>query len=63
MTMLYTRLEKEFPLLVNATKYTGSLSTGDILFIPALWFHATKAKSFAVSINNFFASLGTVMSH
>jgi len=53
----YKELENEFPLLKKANKYTGVLKSGEILFIPALWFHATKALSFAVSINNFFFAL------
>ena len=47
----------EFPLLSKTTAYRGIISPGECLFLPALWFHATRALSFAVSINSFFKSL------
>jgi len=47
----------DYPLLGNVTSYSGILSPGEFLFIPALWFHTTKALDFSVSINTFFKSL------
>ena len=34
-----------------------TLKPGDVLYIPALWFHNVKSESFAVSVNAFFRHL------
>lgn len=47
----------EFPDLENTCAFRGILSAGECLFIPALWFHTTRARAFSVSINSFFKSL------
>jgi len=57
VTKVFFRNLMEFPLLSKTTAYRGILSPGECLFLPALWFHATRALSFAVSINSFFKSL------
>ncbi|CAG5078593.1 Oidioi.mRNA.OKI2018_I69.PAR.g9029.t1.cds [Oikopleura dioica] len=46
-----------FPDLKKTNAYREVLKPGDVLFIPALWFHCTKALNFSVSINTFFKSL------
>ena len=46
-----------FPLFTNATAYRGSLLPGDILFIPALWFHNMTYEDFGVAVNVFWKHL------
>lgn len=46
-----------FPLFVKATKFTCVLEPGDVLFIPALWFHNTLALSYGVAVNVFWKNL------
>ncbi|CAF0771491.1 unnamed protein product [Didymodactylos carnosus] len=49
--------DEMFPLIKKATFYTGTLQTGDCLFIPALWFHNIKSLETAVSVNVFWRHL------
>ena len=49
-------LEK-FPKFSNITKYKCILQPGDILFIPALWFHNVTALDFGIAINVFWKNL------
>uniref|UniRef100_A0A1B6L9M2 JmjC domain-containing protein n=1 Tax=Graphocephala atropunctata TaxID=36148 RepID=A0A1B6L9M2_9HEMI len=46
-----------FPEFAKATKYVCILEPGDILFIPALWFHNTVALTYGVAVNVFWKNL------
>jgi len=47
----------EFPGFIRAQKYECVLDPGDILFIPALWFHNTLALTYGVAVNVFWKNL------
>uniref|UniRef100_A0A224Z6E8 tRNA wybutosine-synthesizing protein 4 n=1 Tax=Rhipicephalus zambeziensis TaxID=60191 RepID=A0A224Z6E8_9ACAR len=49
-------LEK-FPKFQKATRYEAMLTSGDILFIPALWFHNMTALDFGIAVNVFWKNL------
>ncbi|XP_066474751.1 tRNA wybutosine-synthesizing protein 5 isoform X2 [Tiliqua scincoides] len=49
-------LEKH-PLFAKARRYECHLKAGDILFIPALWFHNVTSQEFAVGVNVFWKHL------
>ncbi|XP_076306272.1 tRNA wybutosine-synthesizing protein 5-like [Tachypleus tridentatus] len=49
-------LEK-YPEFIKATKYTCTLDSGDILFIPALWLHNMTSLEFGVAVNVFWHHL------
>jgi hypothetical protein len=40
----------EFPLFTAATRYTAELEPGDVLFIPAFWFHNMKVLYISLSL-------------
>ncbi|KAM4626500.1 tRNA wybutosine-synthesizing protein 5 isoform 1-T3 [Discoglossus pictus] len=46
-----------YPLFSHARRYECSLEAGDVLFIPALWFHNTVAEEFGVGVNVFWKHL------
>ncbi|XP_037542189.1 tRNA wybutosine-synthesizing protein 5 [Nematolebias whitei] len=48
---------KRFPDFVKARRYECVLEPGDLLFIPALWFHNTLALQFGVGVNVFWRHL------
>lgn len=48
---------KRFPLFYKATQYECTLSPGEAIFIPSLWFHKTESKEFSISINVFWKNL------
>ena len=48
---------KQFPLFPLAKQYMAELQPGDILFIPALWFHNMLARDFGVAVNVFWKEL------
>ncbi|CAG5865888.1 tRNA wybutosine-synthesizing protein 5 [Menidia menidia] len=48
---------KQFPEFVKARRYECVLEPGDLLFIPALWFHNTLALQFGVGVNVFWRHL------
>ncbi|XP_015252512.1 PREDICTED: tRNA wybutosine-synthesizing protein 5 isoform X1 [Cyprinodon variegatus] len=48
---------KRFPEFVKARRYDCVLQPGDLLFIPALWFHNTRALQFGVGVNVFWRHL------
>ncbi|XP_026150967.1 tRNA wybutosine-synthesizing protein 5 isoform X1 [Mastacembelus armatus] len=48
---------KQFPEFVRAKRYECVLEPGDLLFIPALWFHNTLALQFGVGVNVFWRHL------
>lgn len=47
-----------FPLFSQVTRYEASLEPGEVLFIPALWFHNVTALEFGVAVNIFWKHLG-----
>jgi tRNA wybutosine-synthesizing protein 5 len=49
-------LEK-FPLFRKAHSFEGLLEPGDVLFIPALWFHNVRSLEFSVAVNIFWRHL------
>ncbi|KAM9850540.1 tRNA wybutosine-synthesizing protein 5 [Aulostomus maculatus] len=48
---------KLFPEFVKAVRHECVLLPGDLLFIPALWFHNTLALQFGVGVNVFWRHL------
>ncbi|XP_040827877.1 tRNA wybutosine-synthesizing protein 5 [Ochotona curzoniae] len=46
-----------YPLFTKARRYECSLEAGDILFIPALWFHNVISEEFGVGVNVFWKHL------
>ncbi|XP_061924534.1 tRNA wybutosine-synthesizing protein 5 isoform X1 [Entelurus aequoreus] len=46
-----------FPDFLKAVRYECTLEPGDVLFIPALWFHNTLALHFGVAVNIFWRQL------
>lgn len=52
----YPNLET-FPEFVKAKRFECVLQPGDLLFIPALWFHNTLALEFGVGVNVFWRHL------
>ena len=53
-------LEK-FPKFTKAVAYECFLEPGDVLFIPALWFHNVIALEFGVAVNVFWRHLDNGM--
>jgi len=49
----------KYPNFSNVTKYKCILTPGDILFIPALWFHNVTAIDFGIAVNVFWKNLET----
>lgn len=47
----------QFPLFSKAVRYECYLGPGDILFIPALWFHNVVSLEFSVAVNVFWRNL------
>ena len=50
--------EEQFPLFLEAERYEAVLQPGDVLFIPALWYHNMRAEDFGVAVNVFWKELG-----
>ncbi|CAN7985964.1 unnamed protein product [Ixodes hexagonus] len=48
---------ERYPDFLKATRYEAVLEPGDILFIPALWFHNMTALDFGVAVNIFWRHL------
>jgi len=46
-----------FPDFGNVTWYEGEMEPGDILFIPALWFHNMRSLDFGIAVNVFWYHL------
>ena len=51
------RNAKEFPNFLKAEQWSCDLIPGDILYIPALWFHNMTAKDYGVAVNVFWKNL------
>ncbi|XP_030065847.1 tRNA wybutosine-synthesizing protein 5 isoform X1 [Microcaecilia unicolor] len=49
----------KYPLFPKARRYECCLEAGDVLFIPALWFHNTIAEEFGVAVNVFWRHLSS----
>jgi len=47
----------QFPLFHQAWRHEVELMPGDLLYIPALWFHNMKARDFGVAVNIFWKEL------
>ncbi|XP_077927282.1 tRNA wybutosine-synthesizing protein 5 isoform X3 [Halichoerus grypus] len=47
----------KYPLFSKARRYECSLKAGDVLFIPALWFHNVISEEFGVGVNIFWKHL------
>ncbi|XP_036856111.1 tRNA wybutosine-synthesizing protein 5 isoform X3 [Manis javanica] len=47
----------KYPLFSKARRYECSLKGGDVLFIPALWFHNVISEEFGVGVNVFWKHL------
>ncbi|POI27320.1 hypothetical protein CIB84_008930 [Bambusicola thoracicus] len=48
---------EKYPLFVKAKRYECYLEAGDVLFIPALWFHNVISEEFGVALNVFWKHL------
>uniref|UniRef100_A0A2D4LDR2 JmjC domain-containing protein n=1 Tax=Micrurus spixii TaxID=129469 RepID=A0A2D4LDR2_9SAUR len=48
---------KKYPLFIKARRYECQLEAGDVLFIPALWFHNVTSEEFGVGVNVFWKQL------
>ncbi|XP_072835294.2 tRNA wybutosine-synthesizing protein 5 isoform X1 [Pogona vitticeps] len=48
---------KKYPLFIRARRYECQLEAGDVLFIPALWFHSVISEEFGVGVNVFWKHL------
>lgn len=46
-----------FPLFSRVTRHECHLEPGDVLFIPALWFHNVVSLDFGVAVNVFWKNL------
>ena len=50
-------LDMKYPKFKQAHKFIGYLKPGDMVFIPALWFHNMKAIDTGIAINIFWKNL------
>lgn len=48
---------EKFPRFLEAVRYEGVLEPGDILFIPAMWFHNVISLDFGIAVNVFWKHL------
>ncbi|XP_048339679.1 tRNA wybutosine-synthesizing protein 5 [Sphaerodactylus townsendi] len=48
---------KRYPLFAKAKRYECLLNAGEVLFIPALWFHNVTSEEFGVGVNVFWKHL------
>ena len=48
---------EKFPLFARAKRMRAVLQPGDVLFIPAFWFHNMRALDFGVAVNVFWKNL------
>jgi hypothetical protein len=51
------RLRQQYPLFSGAQALEAVLVPGDVLYIPALWFHNVLSETFSVSVNLFWRHL------
>lgn len=50
---------EKFPKFENVKKWECVLEEGDVIFIPALWFHNITALEYSISVNVFWKNLDT----
>jgi len=50
-----------YPNFQKVERYEAVLEEGDIVFIPALWFHNVIALNFSISVNVFWKNLESVV--
>ncbi|XP_060112990.1 tRNA wybutosine-synthesizing protein 5 [Heteronotia binoei] len=48
---------KRYPLFAKAKRFECFLNAGEVLFIPALWFHNVTSEEFGVGVNVFWKHL------
>ena len=48
---------EHFPRFSNAERFECEMSPGDVLFIPALWFHNVTSLGYSVAVNSFWRGL------
>ena len=48
---------KQFPNFLKAKRYECIIEPGDVIFIPALWFHNALAIDFGIAVNVFWKNL------
>ncbi|KAL5463446.1 hypothetical protein EMCRGX_G032341 [Ephydatia muelleri] len=48
-----------YPLFAGVQHHRCTLEQGDVLFIPAMWFHNVKSEQFGVAVNIFWRNLDT----
>lgn len=51
------RLRQQYPLFSEAAALQAELLPGDVLYIPALWFHNVLSETFSASVNLFWRHL------
>ncbi|CAD5122685.1 DgyrCDS11095 [Dimorphilus gyrociliatus] len=49
--------KEKYPLFYKACRYECELDAGDVLFIPALWFHNVTSLEFGIAVNVFWRHL------
>ena len=50
-------IDRRFPKFQKAQRHTCHLQPGDVLYIPALWFHNMTAIDFGLAVNVFWKNL------
>jgi len=53
--------DERFPLFRRAMQWRTRLDPGDVLFIPALWFHNMTADDLSIAVNLFYHELPSKM--
>lgn len=48
-----------YPLFAGVQHHRCTLEQGDVLFIPAMWFHNVRSEQFGVAVNIFWRDLDT----
>nr|XP_039248683.1 tRNA wybutosine-synthesizing protein 5-like [Styela clava] len=54
---IFTPDLSKYPLFAKVKRYEAFLEPGDLLFIPALWFHNVVALEFGIAVNVFWKNL------
>ena len=50
-------LSRTFPKFLRSERHVANLEPGDVLYIPALWFHNMTALDFGMAVNVFWKNL------
>lgn len=48
--------DARFPRLRHARRFTAVVEPGELLYIPALWWHQLRSLSFSISVNTWWAT-------